>query len=204
MSPIKLGFVGLSKEGWAATSLVPAIRQPGVAEHYTISAVSTTSATSAASSAEKWTKDEGHDVKAYHGDTKHIAADTNVDLVAVSVKVMLHKAALVPAIEAGKDVFVEWPLANGLDETIELTRLAQSKGVRTMVGLQGWASPQARKVSKRMRMLCCGESLMSRPSGQRNSCSGDHRPCGIYHSSEYHTLIRLRPTSSYISTSVRC
>lgn len=160
MSPIKIGFIGLSKQGWAAMSIVPSLTQSGVKEHFSITAVSTSSASSAAESAQKWTEQQGHEVTAYHGDAANIAGDKNVDLVAVAVKVLAHKEAVVPAIEAGKDVFVEWPLGRGLSETIELAKLAKSKGVRNMVGLQGWVSPHAKKVSPRGSGWFGGEILI--------------------------------------------
>jgi predicted dehydrogenase len=47
-----------------------------------------------------------------------------------------HKAAAIKAIEAGKDLYVEWPLGANLAEAEEMTKLAQKKGVKTVVGLQ--------------------------------------------------------------------
>ncbi|KAF8542810.1 hypothetical protein BDD12DRAFT_823497 [Trichophaea hybrida] len=43
----------------------------------------------------------------------------------------------IPALEAGKMAFVEWPLGANLSEAEELARIAEEKGVRTVVGLQG-------------------------------------------------------------------
>ncbi|KAF1950016.1 NAD(P)-binding protein [Byssothecium circinans] len=84
-------------------------------------------------------------------DMRTIANDPNVDIVAVSVKVPEHYALVKPALEAGKDVFVEWPLARNLPEVEELVALAKAKGVRTMVGLQARQSPpvvKAREIVK--------------------------------------------------------
>ncbi|MCH7713883.1 MAG: Gfo/Idh/MocA family oxidoreductase, partial [Chloroflexi bacterium] len=47
----------------------------------------------------------------------------------------------VAAINAGKHVYVEWPLGRTTAEAQELTDLAQAKGVRNMVGLQSRAAP---------------------------------------------------------------
>ncbi|OBZ74332.1 hypothetical protein A0H81_05769 [Grifola frondosa] len=52
-----------------------------------------------------------------------------------------------PAIERGKDVFCEWPLGNGLNETLEIAEAARRKGIRTMVGSQAWQNPAVKKVS---------------------------------------------------------
>ncbi|KAF5347367.1 hypothetical protein D9758_011275 [Tetrapyrgos nigripes] len=134
MSPIKVGFVGLSKSGWAATILAPTLAKN---DKYSLVAVSTTSQESAEASAAKQKETSGHTVKAYSGDTSHIANDPDVDFVAVAVKSHLHREALMPAIEAGKDFFIEWPAGKNLKETKEFAEAAHAKGLRTMVGLQG-------------------------------------------------------------------
>lgn len=75
-------------------------------------------------------------VKAY-GNPEDIAADANVDLIVVSVKVSKHLSLAMPALEHKKSVFVEWPLGASVAEAEKLTRIASAQGVRTMVGLQG-------------------------------------------------------------------
>lgn len=146
MSPIKIGFVGLSASGWAATALAPGLLDPSLSSSYSLTAISTTSAESAEKSAKKYSETVGHAVKAYHGDTAQIANDPEVELVAVSVKAPSHKAALLPAIEAGKDIFIEWPAGVSLKESTELAEAAKKKGIRTIVGLQGRQSPMIAKV----------------------------------------------------------
>ena len=90
----------------------------------------------------------GHPVKAYYGPSGYddIANNPEVDMVVVAVKVGDHKKAAVPAIKAGKAVFVEWPLGNGLEETKELAALAKQYGVRGIVGGQAVQSPALKKV----------------------------------------------------------
>ncbi|KZV94871.1 NAD(P)-binding protein [Exidia glandulosa HHB12029] len=139
--PIRVGFIGLSTRGWAASTLAPPILSVPLSSKYTLTAVSTTNATSASASAEKYTKETGRTVKPYHGDAANIVGDDEVDLIVVAVKVPDHGKVARTAIEKGKDVFVEWPLGNGLQETLELAEAAKRKGVRTLVGLQGWQSP---------------------------------------------------------------
>ena len=148
MSPIKIGFVGLSAKGWAASALAPGLLDPSLSSSYQLTAVSTTSAESAEASAKKYSEAVGHTVKAYYGDTSKIANDPEVELVAVSVKAPAHKAALLPAIEAGKDIFIEWPAGVGLKESTELAEAAKKKGIRTMIGLQERQSPAVAKVFK--------------------------------------------------------
>ena len=143
--PIKVGFVGLSQVGWATAALVPVLLHPALAGQYRLTALSTRSEASASATAQIYSK-VGQPVKAYHGDTSQIASDPDVDLVAVSVRAAHSKDAALPAIEAGKDVFIEWPLSASLQETIELVEASRRKGVRSMVGLQGRHSTAVKKV----------------------------------------------------------
>lgn len=165
MSPIRVGFVGLSSTGWASISLAPPLLSSPLSSHYAITALSTSSPQSAQLAAEKYTalspRSPQVQVKPYHGSTSSIASDTDVDLVVVSVKTPDHKMALAPAIEKGKDVFVEWPLGNGLEEAKELAGMAREKGVRTMVGMQGWQIPEVKKVKEVIQAGRIGRVLSS-------------------------------------------
>lgn len=67
-------------------------------------------------------------------------------MVVVSVKVPMHKELTMPILKAKKDVFVEWPLGNGLQEAEELAALAKKQGVQTVVGLQARNLPIVLKV----------------------------------------------------------
>jgi predicted dehydrogenase len=82
-----------------------------------------------------------------------------VDLVVVTVKVPRHFELVSGAIRAGKSVFCEWPLGNGLPEAIELQRLASERGVRTFVGLQSRASAELRFAHDLIRTDYVGEVL---------------------------------------------
>ncbi|EEB97897.1 hypothetical protein MPER_02689, partial [Moniliophthora perniciosa FA553] len=156
MAPIKLGFVGLSSKGWATTVLAPPLLQPPLSSQYSLTAVSTTNEASAVDSANKWSEASGGKtkVKAFHGGGSQIAQDADVDLVVVSVKGPQHREPALAAIEAGKDVFVEWPAGKNLRETEELYEAAKRKSVRTIVGCQGRQSPIIRKLKG---MLDSGE-----------------------------------------------
>jgi len=143
---IGLGFVGLSAKGWASSALAPPLFQAPLNQQYKLVAVSTSRAESAEESAKAHTEKTGHAVKGYHGSTEAIAADPDVQFVAVSVKVPDHAAAIKPVLAAKKDVFSEWPLGKNLEETKELAVLAKEAGVRTLIGLQAWQSPLVNKV----------------------------------------------------------
>ena len=148
MAPIRIGFIGLSTKGWAAAALVPPLLDPLLSSSYTLTALCTTSEASATDTAKKYTELAGHNVKAYYGDEglKQIANDPNVDLVAVSVKIPDHYKAVTPAIEAGKDIYIEWAVGNGYKQTVEIAEAAKRKGVRVLVGVQSIQNASLQKV----------------------------------------------------------
>jgi len=154
MAPIRLGFVGLSSSGWASSNLAPPLFQPSLSSKYHVVAVSTSNPDSAAESAQKYSelgsKAIGRDikVKAYHGSAEHISADSDIDMVAVSIKTMLHKEAALKVIEAGKDLFLEWPAGKNAKETEELYEAAKKKGIKSLIGTQFRFSSFAREVSR--------------------------------------------------------
>ncbi|PSR77867.1 hypothetical protein PHLCEN_2v7688 [Hermanssonia centrifuga] len=138
MAPIRIGFIGLSSRGWASTNLVPQLFHPLLSSSYSLTALSTSSEASAAAAAAKYSELAGHPVKGYHGEQGFvdIANDPNVDMVAVSVKIPDHLKAVTPAIEAGKDIFIEWAPGNGYEETLKIAEAAKRKGVKVLVGAQ--------------------------------------------------------------------
>lgn len=66
-----------------------------------------------------------------------------------AVRVDRHYKTIVPAIKAGKDVLVEWPLGKNLQEAEELLRLSKECNVKVAaVGCQGRFDSTFRTVKK--------------------------------------------------------
>jgi predicted dehydrogenase len=82
-----------------------------------------------------------------------------VDIVAVTVRVPLHKDIVEKAIEAGKTMYCEWPLAKDLAEAEELARLAKEKNIRTFIGTQALGSPAIWQLKKLIKEKYIGEVL---------------------------------------------
>ncbi len=130
-SPTRVGIVGGNVEvGWAAASHIPALK---ALDGYLVSAVCTTRKESADAAA-------GALNAQGFLDAGELARSSQVDLVAVSVKVPDHFAAVMPALEAGKPVYCEWPLGRTTEEAVAMADLARAKGLRTVVGLQARAA----------------------------------------------------------------
>lgn len=130
--PIGVGIIGLSPgRSWAATAIVPGIR---ALPDFKLVACSTTRMESATACAKQFGIPHAFD------NHKDLIAHPDVDVVVVSVKVPHHFELTTAALEAGKHVYTEWPLGNGLEEAEKLAALARKKGVKAAVGLQGRGS----------------------------------------------------------------
>jgi predicted dehydrogenase len=131
----KVGIIGLqSGRSWAARAHIPALR--ALPESFEIVGVANTSL----ASAQKAAAEMGLP-KAFAGVAELVAAP-EVDIVIVTVKVPHHLAIVKAAIEAGKHVYCEWPLGNGLAEAETLAALARAKGVLGVIGTQARGAPE--------------------------------------------------------------
>jgi predicted dehydrogenase len=131
----RVGIVGLQAgRSWAARAHIPALR--ALPESYEIVGVANTSL----ASAEKAAAATG--LPRAFADVAALVAAPEVDIVAVTMKVPHHLEIVKAAIKAGKHVFCEWPLGNGLAEAEELAALARAKGVLGVVGTQACVAPE--------------------------------------------------------------
>lgn len=167
-----LGFVGLSaRRGWAALAHLPALQSLPDFEVRALVASSRESARRAA---------EHHGVPLYFDNVPEMAARPEVDLVVVAVKTPDHYAAVNAALHAGKRVYCEWPLGNGLAEAEQLAALAKSKGLLTFVGLQARAAPIIRCARQLVADGYVGEIVSSRMHGSVAPFGESVHPDGIY------------------------
>ena len=74
-------------------------------------------------------------------DYRAMVHSPDIDLVTVAVRIALHHPIVMAALDAGKDVFCEWPLALTAAQATELSTRAQAQGVAHAVGTQGRFSP---------------------------------------------------------------
>src|SRR4051794_20864135 len=136
---IGVGIVGGSPGGgWAALAHIPAVQN---LPQYELRAVSTSRAESAREAAHAF------GVRGYD-DHRDLIADPAVDLVVVAVRVPFHHEIVSAALAAGKMVYCEWPLGNGLDEAVDLHTRATKAGALTAVGLQGRFTPAVARAAE--------------------------------------------------------
>ena len=148
---IRIGIAGLREgDGWAYRAHLPALRALDVYELVGVANSSLTSSQKAASAL---------NIPKAFGSVAEMAADPDIDMVSVTVKVPHHLELATPALEAGKMVYCEWPLGNGLREAEMMAAAAKSRNVRTLVGHQAWSSPVVRLLKDLLADGYVGEVL---------------------------------------------
>lgn len=71
---------------------------------------------------------------AWKKDTEAVLTDQDIDAIDVCVPVTVHKEVIESALEEGKDVFCEKPLAQTTEEAIEIRQVAEEMGKMVMTG----------------------------------------------------------------------
>lgn len=133
-SPIRVGIVGLTPgRSWAAAAHLPGLAL--LPDEFVVIGVANSSLASGEAAA------RACDIPWAYPDVASLAASDDVDLVAVTVKVPHHFALVEAAIQAGKHVYCEWPLGNGLAEAKDLAAMAGARGVAAVVGTQARMAP---------------------------------------------------------------
>ena len=128
MERIRVGIIGTSmRNGWGRDAHIPAL---SALPEFEITAVSTS-------------RQETADETAKHFGITHAFADPykmvqhpDVDLVSICVRVPFHHQLGMAALNAGRHLYCEWPLAPTTEQAQEMRDLAVRKGVHHIVGLQ--------------------------------------------------------------------
>src|SRR5215813_15050016 len=130
---LRLGFIGANvRATWPAQSHFPAL----LASSDVCSSDLCTTRRETAEAAR-----QAFGAKLAFTDFREMVVSKEIDAVAVVVRVPAHYEPTRAAIEAGKHVYTEWPLARTTAEAEELAALARAKGVQTACGLQSRVSP---------------------------------------------------------------
>ncbi|KAI1029472.1 hypothetical protein LB504_010817 [Fusarium proliferatum] len=146
MAPIRTAIVGLSssaKTSWASSTHLQYLNSPLGRSKYQIVALQNSSLQAAKNAIAHYNLPP--ETKAY-GTPEDLAADKDVELVVVATRVDVHHSSALPSVKAGKDLYVEWPLAQDVKHARELVDAAREKGVKTIVGLQGRYAPPIKKL----------------------------------------------------------
>src|SRR4051795_6288190 len=149
---IRVGIIGANPDrGWAAQAHIPALKS--LSEDFEITALSTSRRESADAAGKIF------DVPLAFDNHHDLVTSDAVDVVAVTVKVPDHLELATAALEAGKAVYCEWPLGNGLGEAEALAALARKQGVLAVAGLQARSAPSVAYVRDLIEQGYVGEVL---------------------------------------------
>src|ERR1700682_152172 len=135
---IRVGIIGASmRNGWGRDAHIPAL---SALPEFEITAVSTS-------------RQETADETARHFGIPHAFADPykmvqhpDVDLVSICVRVPFHHQLGMAALNAGKHLYCEWPLAATTKQAQQMRDVAVRKGVHHMVGLQARGAREFNRV----------------------------------------------------------
>jgi predicted dehydrogenase len=140
--PLRTALIGLSSAAatsWASAAHLPAILTPNGRSKITITALLNSSIDAAKSAIEDYKL--APETKAY-GSPEDLASDPDIDLVICNTRVDKHYETIIGSVRAGKDVYLEWPIAAKKEHVDELVETARKTGSRVAVGLQRrWAPP---------------------------------------------------------------
>src|SRR5882762_6399402 len=149
---IRVGIIGANPDrGWAAQAHIPALKS--LPDDFEITALSTSRRQSADAAGKLFSVPLAFD------NHRDLVNSADVDVVAVTVKVPHHLELATAALEAGKAVYCEWPLGNGLKEAENLAALAKKKGVLAAAGLQARSAPSVAYVHDLIEQGYVGEVL---------------------------------------------
>src|SRR5712664_1824001 len=149
---IRVGIIGANPDrGWAAQAHIPALRS--LSDDFEITALSTSRRESADAAGKLF------GVPLAFDNHQELMNSSAVDVVAVTVKVPHHLELATAALVAGKAVYCEWPLGNGLNEAEILAALAKKEGVLAVAGLQARSAPAVAYVHDLIQQGHVGEVL---------------------------------------------
>src|SRR5947209_7978982 len=149
---IRVGIIGANPDrGWAAEAHIPALKS--LSDDFEITALSTSRRESADAASKLF------GVPVAFDNHKDLVNRADVDVVAITVKVPYHLELATAALDAGKAVYCEWPLGNGLKEAETLAALAKKKGVLAVAGLQARSAPSVAYVHDLIKIGYVGEVL---------------------------------------------
>lgn len=157
-SMLRVGLIGANPDkGWGSAVHVPVL---GHLDGFALTAVATSREDSARRSAAQF------GARHHFTDPAELAACPEVDLVTIAVKAPDHHRMAMIALEAGKHVYCEWPLAANLVEAEEMASLARRKGVQALVGLQSRGAPPLLEARRRLT-----EGYVGTPIAVRMTCA---------------------------------
>lgn len=145
---LRIGIVGANAQrAWAHDAHLPALQQ---LPQFSVEAVSARSPELAEEARAAFGAGRAF------GNSLELVRDPAIDIVVVTVKVPEHRAIVLAALAAGKNVYCEWPLGIDLEEAKELAA-AVTPASHVMIGLQALSSPAVLHARRLVQSGALGE-----------------------------------------------
>lgn len=142
------GFIGAGN--YASRMLIPAFKAAGAQLHTVVSAGGTNAVI----------QGRRMGFAAASSDTDAVMADPAMDTIAIATRHDSHARLVVQALDAGKHVFVEKPLALTLDELGKVEAAYARAGRHLMVGFNRRFAPQVRKMKQLLGTVATPKSFV--------------------------------------------
>lgn len=190
-------MVGLTAErGWASTAHIPALR--ALSEDIEFVGVANNSRASAEAAVQAIGMGRAFD------NVESLMASADIDIVAVTVKVRHHRDLVAHALEAGKHVYCEWPLAIDLAEAKELATLAKRRQVVAVIGTQAVVSPEILFLRDLVAKEYLGDLRSATFLGSGNTFGDDVAPGDAYAMDPRNGATLLSVMAGHAFTALQC
>jgi len=154
MKVLRVGIVGGNAErAWAHDAHVPALK---TLPQFRLDAVSARTQDLADKAAAAFGAPRAF------GDSLELVRDSDIDVVAITVKVPEHRPIVLAALESGKHLYCEWPLGRDAAEAQEMAEAAARSSSHVIIGLQALSAPAVRHAIKLVAAGAIGQPLMLR------------------------------------------
>ena len=125
-------------------------------------------------------------------DWRALVHDPAIDLVAITTPNFLHQEMALAAIEAGKHVYCEKPLALGAAGARDMTSAAEAAGVKTLVGYNYLHSPATALAKEIIESGEIGEVVQFRGTHFEDYMADPDAPVTWRHPQPYRSIPRTR------------
>ena len=113
----------------------------------------------------------GHNTPKTYEDFRQLLADPSIDAVVISTPEHLHYPMFMAAIKAGKNIYVEKPLAHTIEQGEEMLRAARESGKIVQVGTQNRSNSLYKQAREMVQQGMIGDIHYVRAFWYRNSLS---------------------------------
>jgi predicted dehydrogenase len=163
---VNIGWIGLGTRGYFCLEKM----YTGNAKNVHVGAVCDTFTGHLARGKDRVQTMEGSSPKAVN-DYREILADPSIDTVFIMTPEHLHYPMMMAALKAGKNIYVEKPLAHTIEQGAELVKAAQKSGKIVQVGTQNRSSSLYKKAKEMYEQGMLGEVHYVRAFWYRNSAA---------------------------------